>query len=40
MANYTDKVRFTSTGNYGCGPEGEDDVYTVEEFNRLVNEGG
>ena len=39
MANYTDKVKFTSTGNYGSGPEEEDDVYTVEEFKRLVQGG-
>jgi len=29
---YSMKVKFSSTGNYGCGPKGEDDVYTVEEF--------
>jgi len=33
---YTKKVKFTSTGNYGCGPENEDDVYTIEEFKELV----
>ena len=32
---YTEKVQFTSTGNYGCGPKGEDDVYTIEEFKGL-----
>lgn len=29
---YTEKVKFSSTNNYGCGPDDEDDVYTVEEF--------
>lgn len=29
---YTQPVNFTSTGNYGCGKEDEDDVYTIEEF--------
>jgi hypothetical protein len=29
---YTEPVNFSSTNNYGCGPENEDDVYTVEEF--------
>lgn len=32
MANYTDPVNFTKTNQYGCGPNDEDDVYTVEEF--------
>jgi len=32
MGVYTKEVRFTKTGQYGCGPENEDDVYTVEEF--------
>ena len=31
---YTKPVKFTKTGQYGCGPDGEDDVYTVEEFKR------
>lgn len=31
-ANYTREIKFSSTANYGCGPEGEDDVYTVDEF--------
>ena len=31
---YTDPVVFTSTGNYGSGPQDEDDVYTVDEFRR------
>lgn len=39
MANYTDPVKFTSTNNYGCGPQGEDDVYTVEEFKTLCENG-
>ena len=29
---YTEPVKFTSTDNYGCGPDDEDDVYTVSEF--------
>ena len=29
---YDDPVKFSGTGRYGCGPEDEDDVYTVEEF--------
>lgn len=37
---YDEPVKFSSTGNYGCGPSGEDDVYTVEEFRRFVKEGG
>lgn len=32
---YTKKVNFSSTGNYGCGPKNEDDVYTVKEFKDL-----
>ena len=28
---YTERVKFTVTGTYGCGPDNEDDVYTVEE---------
>jgi hypothetical protein len=37
---YTEKVKFSSTGNYGCGPEDEDDVYTIKEFIELVECGG
>lgn len=33
---YTEKVKFTETNQYGCGPADEDDVYTVEEFLALV----
>lgn len=29
---YTKPVRFSATNRYGCGPDYEDDVYTVEEF--------
>lgn len=36
---YTEQVKFSSTGNYGCGPENEDDVYTVEEFGACVKSG-
>lgn len=35
-AEYTEDVKFSSTNNYGCGPKDEDDVYTVEEFEELV----
>jgi hypothetical protein len=31
-AEYTEPVVFSSTNNYGTGPDHEDDVYTVEEF--------
>ena len=37
--SYTKPVRFTKTNQYGCGPEGEDDVYTVEEFRARVKDG-
>lgn len=30
--NYTRPVKFSATNRYGCGPDDEDDVYTVEEF--------
>lgn len=32
---YSEPVKFTKTGQYGCGPADEDDVYTVEEFRAL-----
>jgi len=32
--SYSKPVKFTKTGQYGCGPEYEDDVYTVEEFKK------
>lgn len=32
QVSYTDPVKFTATNRYGCGPDDEDDVYTVEEF--------
>ena len=32
---YTKPVRFTHTGQYGCGPVDEDDVYTIAEFRSL-----
>lgn len=37
---YTRKVKFSSTGNYGCGPDHEDDVYTIEEFREYCESGG
>ncbi len=33
--SYTQKVTFTKTGQYGCVPEDEDEVYTIGEFKRL-----
>jgi hypothetical protein len=37
--SYTNPVKFTVTGSYGCSPKGEDDVYTIEEFLELVECG-
>lgn len=34
---YSKKVKFTATNRYGCGPDSEDDVYTVEEFREHVS---
>lgn len=28
---YCKRVNFTYTNRYGCGPEDEDDVYTIDE---------
>jgi hypothetical protein len=36
---YTEPVKFSSTGNYGCNAEDEDDIYTVDEFRELVSTG-
>lgn len=36
---YIEPVAFTSTNNYGCGPDEEDDVYTVEEFRQKCETG-
>lgn len=36
---YTEVVKFSSTNNYGCGPEGENDVYTVSEFKKHCENG-
>lgn len=36
---YSEKVNFSGTGRYGCGPDNEDDVYTVEEFRECVMSG-
>lgn len=33
---YQELVKFTKTGQYGCGSDDEDDVYTVEEFKAYV----
>jgi hypothetical protein len=35
---YTSPVHFTKTGRYGCGPEDEDDVYTISEFRDHVQD--
>ena len=37
--NYIEPVKFTATNRYGCGPDGEDDVYTVDEFREKVETG-
>lgn len=36
---YSELVKFTKTGQYGCGPDDEDDVYTVTEFRNLCQRG-
>lgn len=36
---YTESVKFTVTGTYGCHPPSEDDVYTVTEFLEFVDSG-
>jgi hypothetical protein len=36
---YTEPVKFSATGRYGCGPDDEDDVYTVQEFWQLCQSG-
>ena len=36
---YDEPVKFTKTNLYGCGPKGDDDVYTVEEFIACVKDG-
>jgi hypothetical protein len=38
-SKYTHPVNFNSTNNYGNAPEGEDDVYTVEEFLKICDDG-
>lgn len=38
-AVYKNPVRFTVTNKYGCGPKGEDDVYTVQEWLAHVEDG-
>jgi len=35
---YVTPVKFTATNRYGCGPEDEDDVYTVQEFIEAVED--
>lgn len=36
---YTRPIKFTTTNRYGCGPDSEDDVYTVEEFREHCKRG-
>ena len=40
MLDYTREVKFSSTDNYGCGPDDEDDVYTIKEFIENCESGG
>ena len=35
--SYDRPVNFTSTNRYGCVPDGEDDVYTIDEFIESVH---
>lgn len=37
--SYNQPVTFTRTNQYGCGPDTEDDVYTVEEFRKHAEQG-
>lgn len=37
---YTEKVTFTETNLYGCGPDNDDDVYTIEEFRGQIETCG
>lgn len=39
MSSYRTPVKFTKTNQYGCGPDDEDDVYTVAEFKALCKDG-
>ncbi len=32
MPDYREPVSFTKTNQYGCGPDDEDEVYTVAEW--------
>lgn len=36
---YVDPVKFSATNRYGCGPDEEDDVYTVDEWLAHVKNG-
>ena len=36
---YDKLIKFSVTGKYGCGPDGEDDVYTVDEFKNYCKSG-
>ena len=37
--SYNAPVKFTVTGKYGNVPDGEDDVYTLEEFKDFCDSG-
>lgn len=39
MPIYNEPVTFSVTNQYGCGLDGEDDVYTVDEFRALCKSG-
>lgn len=36
---YTRPIKFSATNRYGCGPDDEDDVYTVDEFREHCRRG-
>jgi hypothetical protein len=36
---YKEPVKFSVTNTYGCGPEDEDDVYTIAEWLEHVRDG-
>jgi hypothetical protein len=40
LFGYVQPVNFSSTGNYGCVADDEDDVYTIDEFKSLCESGG
>ncbi len=38
VEEYTEPIKFTSTGRFGCGPKHENDVYTIKEFKQACEE--